>query len=73
MTPAEQMAERLENMTPFIDGDEGNFYNAASMIRRLSAALVDAKRLVHTHVPRSSETTWLREHNDALRDVGAKV
>ncbi len=70
MTPAEQMAERLENMTPFIDGDEGNFYNAASMIRRLSAALVDAERLISNPV---SRIYLHNRHADALRDVGAKV
>lgn len=69
MTPAEQMAELLENMTPFIDGDEGNFYNAASMIRRLSAALVDFSNDANIY----SRHTFKERNADALRDVGVKV
>ena len=69
MTPAEQMAERLENMTPFIDGDEGNIYNAASMIRRLSAALLYA----YGDLSDPLRKLLIERHADALRDVGVKV
>lgn len=78
MTPAEQMAERLDEHAAQsgeypTDYDAEMCDEAAAMIRRLSAALMDAKRLIYTYVLRPSETTWLRDHADALRDVGVKV
>ena len=65
MTPAEQMAERLENRSLATIDDTAD--DAAAMIRRLSAALVAIYELEGVN------STWATDHADALRDVGAKV
>ena len=73
MTPAEQMAERLEKeMCPacqLYNLPEGR-PDAAAMIRRLSAALKAAPIGVYTDKEYSD---FYADHADALRDVGVKV
>ena len=69
MTPAEQMAEKVENLTPFSDGDDDVRDEAAVMIRRLSAALLYA----YGDLSDPLRKLLIERHADALRDVGAKV
>lgn len=55
MTPLDGLAERLEDMTPY--------HEAAAMLRRLQAALVEAAMRIDSRL-------FHERHADALRDVG---
>ena len=77
MTPAEQMAERLDEHAAQsgeypTDYDTVMCKDAAAMIRRLSAALVELERGIGRYDARDMYN-WRERHADALRDCGVKV
>ena len=71
MTPAEQMAERLENRSLATIDDTAD--DAAAMIRRLSAALVTFHALCVADAGTDEITSAIEVHLDALRAAGANV
>lgn len=65
MTAAEKMALEVECMTPFTSNDAILRDEAAALIRRLAAALVEAE----SAMPHNEFFFWRKRHADALRDV----
>ena len=78
MTPAEQMAERLDEHAAQsgeypTDYDTVMCKDAAAMIRRLSAALVTFHALCVADAGTDEITSAIEVHLDALRAAGANV
>ena len=76
MTPAEQMAERLDDRfrhqwSPAMIA--GTCDDASAMIRRLSAALVTFHALCVADAGTDEITSAIEVHLDALRAAGANV
>ncbi len=67
MTPAEKMARTLDSVNCNLDGEYRDDIpeDAAEMIRRLAAALVDA----YSWMPGPYKDDLRERHADALRDV----
>lgn len=67
MTPAEKMAQEVENLTPFTDGDSVVRDEAAAMIRRLAAALIEFREAYENGG--FVKHGIMERHAEALRDV----
>ena len=67
MTPAEKMAKTLDSVSCNLDGEyrDDITEDAAALIRRLAAALLDSYNFVPTHI----QVQLNLLHADALRDV----